>query len=71
MNNIEHLIIARQPVVYASPQPTVVYTSPRPIYQQQPNVVYTTSTNNIGLYILFLVLLIIIIMFFFTPVVYV
>ena len=71
MNNIEHLIVARQPVVYASNQPRVVYTSPPPIYQQRPNVVYTSYSNNIGLYIFFFVLLIIIIMFFFTPVIYV
>ena len=70
MNNIEHLIVARQPVVYTAPRPTVVYTSPRPVYHQ-PNVVYTSSTNNIGLYIFFFILLIIIIMFFFTPIIYV
>jgi hypothetical protein len=77
MNNIEHLIVARQPIVYASPRPTVVYggnpvvyTQPSTVYTQ-PATVYTSSNSYAGLFIFFFIILFIMIIFFFTPVIYV
>jgi hypothetical protein len=70
MNNIEHLIVSRQPVVYTTPRPTVVYGG-TPVVYTQPHLVHTTSNSNIGLFIFFFIIFFILIIFFFTPVIYV
>ena len=70
-NNIEHLIVSRQPVVYAAPRPTVVYGG-NPVVYTQPHTVYTTSnSSSIGFFIFLFIIFIILIIFFFTPVIYV